>query len=370
MAEIRGGNVDESSKRYVGRGAQIRPANRFHPLRLDVEDEADTETPSPSVESRSPPQIRVKTQLYPDDSQSIVSENKSPDIHFRYSVNPYRGCAHGCSYCYARPTHEYLGFDAGLDFESKILVKHDAPELLRRWLSRPAWQPEPIMFSGVTDCYQPSEVDLRLTRRCLEICAAAGQPVSIVTKNALVTRDLDVLAPMAERNLVHVAISVTSLDQSLTRVMEPRTSSPQARLDAIHQLNEAGISTQVMVAPVIPALNEHEIARILGAAAKAGASTASYVILRLPLTVEPIFTDWLRRHFPHRAAVVLNRIRAIRGGDLNASQFGVRMRGEGIFAQQIEQTFRIFSDRYELSGKLPELNVKDFQPPSGQRRLF
>lgn len=312
-------------------------------------------------------------EYLPDGSQSIVSENDSPDIPFRFSVNPYRGCAHGCSYCYARNTHEYLGLSAGLDFETKIIVKHDAPRLFREFLARDRWVPEPITFSGVTDCYQPGERQFRLTRGCLEVALECRQPISIVTKNALVLRDLDLLRPMAECNLVHVFLSVNSLDSELARVLEPRTSTPAARLRAVETLATAGVPTGVMVAPVIPALNDEEIASVLAAAQQAGARAAGFVLLRLPLTVEPVFEEWLERAQPEKAAKIRQRIRETRGGKMSSSRFGERMRGNGPIADQIRQLFQVFSRRHGLDRKLPPQDCSQFRPPaprSGQLRLF
>jgi DNA repair photolyase len=268
-----------------GRGAGIQPANPYlHVLdELDLEHVAEDEEFLASLE-------RPRTRYWVDTSQTIVSENDSPDVGFRYSVNAYRGCAHGCSYCYARPTHEYLGLSAGVDFESKILVKLRAPELLRNWLARPRWKPELIHFSGVTDCYQPCERQFRLTRQCLEVALECRQPVSVITKNALVTRDIDILRELAAHNLVRVALSITSLRQELTRIMEPRTSSPQARLAALKTLSDAGVSTFMMVAPAIPGLNDSEIPEILRMGSEAGAQGASYVLLRLPTTVREVFS--------------------------------------------------------------------------------
>ncbi len=265
------------------------------------------------------------------------------------------------------------GLSAGLDFETKIFVKEQAPKLLREHLAKEAWVAEPIMLSGVTDCYQPAERQFRLTRRCLEVCLETRQPVSIVTKNALVTRDVDILGPMADKRLVRVAISVTSLDQSLTRMMEPRTSSPAARLRVISELTEAGIPCLVMVAPVIPGLNDSEIPAILEAAREHGAVGASYVLLRLPLTVRPVFLDWLERTQPTKKERIESRIRAMRDGGLNNSEFGSRMRGSGEIADQIRQTFRVFARRFGLDRPLPPLDVSLFQrpkPASGQLRLF
>lgn len=344
--------------RVVGRGAQLRPPNRFDILQ--------------TVSEVGEPE-RITTQYHPDMSQSIVSENQSPDVGFRYSVNAYRGCVHGCSYCYARPTHEYLGFDAGLDFESQIMVKHEAPRLLRKWLSRKQWQCEPIAFSGVTDCYQPAEKEFHLTRGCLEVAYEARQPVLVITKNALVARDVDLLASMAKRNLVEVGMSITSLSGDVIKRMEPRTSSPAARLRAMQTLASAGVPVKVMVAPIVPALNDHEIPQILRAAADHGATGAGYVMLRLPHAVRPIFLDWLQKNFPNRAAAVVDRIRSVRSGHVTDSEFGRRMRGSGIFAEQIAATFKLFARRAKLATTWPQLNCDDFRPPNDgayQRRLF
>ncbi|MBC8353429.1 MAG: PA0069 family radical SAM protein [Planctomycetes bacterium] len=351
-----------------GRGSWINPQSRFERRRTE-DDLEQVEGDDEFFEARR----SVKTLYLSDETLSIVSENSSPDIPFRYSINPYRGCAHGCSYCYARPTHEYLGMNAGLDFESKILVKHRAPELLRDWLARPKYEPETIVFSGVTDCYQPAELDFQLTRRCLEVVLEARQPIGIITKNALVTRDLDLLRKMAVHNLARVTLSVTTLEPRLAREMEPRTSSPNARLRAISELADAGVPASVMIGPVIPGLNDVELPRILQAARDAGAMTASYILLRLPLTVRPVFLEWLERTQPAARDRVVSRIRSVRGGELSDSQFGTRMRGEGAIAKQIEQTFRVFSQKYDLDGDLPELDTSQFQRPrgsSGQLHLF
>ena len=351
-----------------GRGSQIDPPNRFTHTHaeLDLEHvEHDTEY---LAELRD-----LKTEYYPDAARSIISENDSPDIPFRYSLNPYRGCLHGCSYCYARPTHEYLGLNAGLDFETKIFFKPEAPKLFRDWLNRPNWLPETVVMSGVTDCYQPIEREHRLTRQCLEVALEARLPMGIITKNALVTRDIDVLSEMAKLGLVRVAISITTLDQELTRVMEPRTSSPEARLRAIRELSGAGVPTVVMVAPIIPGLNDSEMPAILAAAAAAGASFASHTVLRLPLTVKPVFLEWLARERPEKQEVVESRIRSTREGELNASEFGKRMSGSGPIADQIHQTFKVFARRNGLDGKYVPLDASQFQPPkssSGQMRLF
>ncbi|HEX3657738.1 MAG TPA: PA0069 family radical SAM protein [Pirellulales bacterium] len=350
------------------RGSHINPANRFEAVHVEDDWEHFDGDAEFLADANRPP-----VEYLPDASQTIVSENDSPDVPFRYSVNPYRGCAHGCSYCYARPGHEYLGLNAGLDFETKILVKHDAPALLRAFLARPAWRPEPITFSGVTDCFQPAEREFRLTRGCLEVAWEARQPISIVTKNALVCRDLDILGPMAAARLVHVNISVTTLDAELGRVMEPRTSTPAARLRAIRALTAAGVPTRVMVAPVIPALTDSEMPSILAAAAEAGAQGAGFVVLRLPLTVKPVFLEWLERTHPDKRQRVENAIRSVRGGALNSPEFGQRMRGNGPLADQIKQVFRTFTRKHGLDGKLPEYDCQSFRPPTaaaGQLRLF
>lgn len=350
-----------------GRGANIDPANRFARYRTDT---ADLEDLPADEEYDSRP---VATEFIPDESRSVVSENTSPDIPFRYSVNPYRGCEHGCSYCYARPYHEYLGLNAGLDFESRIFVKHRAPELLAEWLARDGWEPELIAFSGVTDCYQPAERTFELTRRCLEVTLKACLPVGIITKNALILRDLDLLAEMAQQRLVHVAISLTTLDEGLARQLEPRTSRPTARLRAIRELSAAGVPVRVMTAPVIPGLNDSELPALLSAAAEAGAQAAGYTILRLPLAVKPIFLDWLDRYAPSRKERVEAWLKDMRGGELNVSRFGERMRGAGPIADQIAQSYRVFSRKLGLDRKLDELDYSRFEPPvlpGAQLRLF
>jgi DNA repair photolyase len=341
------------------RGAGGNPTNRFETLHLETnldDDEFEKDEP------------RVRTQFLKDLSSRIVTFNDSPDVGFEASVNPYRGCEHGCIYCYARPTHEYLGFSAGLDFESKIMVKTDAPRLLRDELSSPKWQPKVIAMSGVTDCYQPIERQLKLTRGCLEVLAEFRNPVGIVTKNQLVTRDLDYLGELAKFNAVAVFISITTLDPKLRRLMEPRTSPPEARLKAVTILATAGIPVGVLIAPVLPGLTDHEIPAILDAAAAAGANSAGYVPLRLPYGVAPLFEQWLANHFPDKKEKVLNRIRAMRGGKLNDPNFGSRMRGEGIFADQIETLFEVARRKTGLDGRMPERSTAAFRR-HGQAQL-
>jgi DNA repair photolyase len=345
----------------AGRGAAGNPKNRFE--RIEVE-------PDPGeIEGDEP---RPETVYLRDHSRSIIARNDSPDIGFDASINPYRGCSHGCAYCYARPTHEYLGLSAGLDFESKILVKQDAPELLRKELSSPRWNPLVLSMSGVTDPYQPVERRLRITRRCLEVLAEFRNPVVIVTKNHLVTRDVDLLSELTRHDAAAVAVSLTTLDDDLQRIMEPRTSRPARRLAAVERLAASGIPVGVMTAPVIPGLNDHELPALLSVAAEAGASFAAYVPVRLPYAVRPLFEDWLTRHFPERKVKVLNRIRSMRGGELNDARFGSRMRGEGLFAEHIAQLFSISCRRAGMGeGRFPKLSTAAFRRGGGaQPNLF
>lgn len=342
------------------RGASANPPNRF--LKMALEPDPDWYEP----EERPP-----ATQFFRDTTSTIINYNDSPDVGFTASVNPYRGCEHGCIYCYARPFHEYLGFSAGLDFETKIMVKEDAPELLRRELASPNWQPQTIALSGVTDCYQPVERKLQLTRRCLEVLAEFRNPVGIVTKNLLVTRDVDLLQELARHKAAAVFISLTTLDANLRQVMEPRTSPPVARLGAIRTLASAGIPVGVMVAPVIPGLTDHELPAILAAAAGAGATFAGYIPVRLPLAVAPLFERWLDQHVPLKKEKVLHRIRAMRGGRLNDPRFGSRMKGEGVFAQQLAQLFNVVCRKAGLAKSGPELSTAAFRRvPDRQLNLF
>jgi DNA repair photolyase len=341
-----------------GRGAGENPDQRFAQLHVAYE---EGEAPT-----------RVETKFFVDHSRSVISKNDSPDIGFISGLNPYRGCEHGCAYCYARPTHEYLGFSAGLDFESRIMVKSDAPALLRAALMKPCYKPTPLAMSGVTDCYQPVEKKLRLTRGCLEVLAEFRHPVSLITKNHLITRDVDLLAELASYHAVCATISVTSLDPKLAHILEPRASSPQQRLDAIRTLSEAGVPVGVGVAPVIPAITDHEIPAIIEAAAKAGARTAFYTVVRLPFSVKEVFANWLEAHFPERKEKVLGRIRECQGKTFSHPEFGTRMSGEGIWAEQIEQIFRVSTLRNGLAdGMMPKLSCAGFRRPSvgGQMEL-
>ncbi len=289
---------------------------------------------------------RVPTQYFVDSSRSILAENESPDVGFRFSLNPYRGCEHGCIYCYARPTHEYLGFSAGLDFETKILVKEDAPQLLEQAFRKRSWQPQTVALSGNTDCYQPLERQLKLTRKCLEVFLQFRNPVTIITKNHLVARDADLLQELAQLDLVHVTLSVTSLRPELTSILEPRTSRPKLRLNAISTLAGKGIPVGVNVAPLIPGLNDEEIPAILKACSNRGAQWANYIMVRLPGQVRPLFVDWLERNIPDRAAKVISRIREVRDGNLSDPRFGSRMRGHGQLAEMVGEFFEISRRRY------------------------
>jgi len=341
------------------RGAPSNPTNRFEKIHLDPdEDWNPEENPLP------------RTQFLRDRTSTIITYNDSPDVGFEASINPYRGCEHGCIYCYARPFHEYLGFSSGLEFETKIMVKEDAPKLLREELCSRKWKPQVIGISGVTDCYQPVEGKLKLTRGCLEVLAEFRNPVAIVTKNNLVTRDIDVLSRLAAVNAVAVFISLTTLDTELRKVMEPRTSPPAARLAAIRALSEAGIPVGVLHAPIIPGLTDHEIPSLVAAAVEAGAKYASYVVLRLPYAVAPLFEQWLTQNFPDKKEKVLKRIRAMRDGKLNEPEFGVRMRGKGIFAEQIDALFDVSLRKAGIAGKTPNLSAAAFRRPAGNQLLL
>lgn len=353
---------------FVGRGAISAPPNRFESVWRKVDHEQLAADDDLLAGER-----KLATTFAPDKAESLIRENNSPDVPFRFSLNAYRGCEHGCSYCYARPYHEMLGFNAGIDFETQILVKYDAVPLLRKELNKPSWKPEMIVMSGVTDCYQPCERRFRLTRGLLEVLLEARQPIGIITKNALVLRDLDLLERMAALNLLHVGISITTLDAELARTMEPRTSTPQARLKAIAALAEHGVPARVMMSPLIPGLTDHEVPQILAAAKAAGAQGASSLLLRLPLAVAPIFMDWLKEHRPLAAEKVEGLIRGARDGKLNNSEFVSRMRGTGTYAEHLRTTFQLFKKKYDLDRPWPTLDASQFRPPrdaSGQGLLF
>ncbi len=343
-----------------GRGTAANPANRF--ARLEVQ-------PDPEYTEGG---ISPKTCFYSDDASEVIAVNDSPDVPFDVSLNPYRGCEHGCVYCYARPFHEYLDMSPGLDFETKIMVKKDAAQKLRRQLQRSYWKPRNLSVSGVTDPYQPVERKLGVTRRCLEVLAEFRNPFTIVTKNYLVTRDIDILEKMARYNAVKVMISLTSLNPDLIRVLEPRTSRPERRLKAIQELSQAGIPTGVLFAPIIPALNDEELPAMVAAAAKAGASFGNYVLLRLPGAVVPLFEQWLDQHYPDRKKKILGRLTSLRGGKLYDTRYGYRMKGQGAYAEQLRQTFQISCRRFRLAEEGPSLNAAGFRrvPSQGELDLF
>jgi DNA repair photolyase len=352
-----------------GRGAQLNPANRFEDQRLHVLGEHLDE-----IALEHPDGRQVPTRVYRDRARTIINPVDSPDIPLAWTVNPYRGCEHGCIYCYARPTHETFGLSSGLDFETRLFAKTNAATLLRKELSHPRWCRESIMMSGITDPYQPVESELRITRACLEVFAECRQPVSIITKNAMVLRDLDLLTDLAAHDAAHVSLSITTLDNDLARRMEPRASSPKERLRAVRELSAAGIPVMVMTAPIIPALNDHEIPKLLEAAAEAGAVGAGYVFVRLPYQNKALFLDWLKREYPERAAHVVSQLMEARDGKLSDSAFGRRMRGTGVRADQIARTFKMFARRFKLDQPRRALSSASFRPPGsdhlGQMNLF
>jgi DNA repair photolyase len=343
-----------------GRGVAHDPPNRFETLHVEREAWTDDDDPRP------------RTQFYRDHTRDPISSNASPDVPLDAGINPYRGCEHGCVYCYARPTHEYLGFSAGLDFETRILVKEAAPALLRDRLASSRWRPRTLMLSGNTDPYQPAERRLRITRGVLEVLAEFRNPVAVITKNHLITRDVDLLAELASHGAAHVTLSVTTLRNELQSVMEPRTSIPRRRLDAIRTLAQAGIPVSVNVAPVIPGLTDEEIPAILQAAAEAGASTASYILVRLPHVVKELFETWLAQHFPDRRDKVLNRLRALHGGQLYDARWGHRKSGEGPYAEQVRRMFEVARQKAGLDGEGRPLSTAAFRrlTTKGQTDLF
>jgi DNA repair photolyase len=349
-------------ERVHGRGAAFNPGNRFEQLHVD---EFSDEREAQEEEER-----KIPTIFYVDNSRSILAKNDSPDIPFTFSVNPYRGCEHGCIYCYARPTHEYLGFSAGLDFESKIMVKKDAPQLLEGAFRSPSFEPQIISLSGNTDCYQPVEKKLKLTRACLEVFLKYRNPVGIVTKSALILRDLDVLQELAKYQCISVVISVTSLDPDVSSRMEPRAPTPEKRLDAIRKLSEAGVPVGVNAAPIVPGLTDEELPEIIRRSAESGAKSAAYIMMRLPYAVKELFVEWVNREFPLRASKILNRIRDLRGGNLSDPRFHSRMSGEGEFADTIYSLFKAACAKYGLNEEDgSRISTKYFQRP-GQISMF
>ena len=348
-----------AAERRRGRGARSNTSGRFE--RDHVEDADDGWESLAELG-------RFKTQVRADSAKSIITRNDSPDISFDRSINPYRGCEHGCVYCYARPSHCYLGHSAGLDFETILYAKPNAAELLEAELAAPRYTPQTIALGANTDPYQPIERDHRITRSILEVLARTGHPVGIVTKSGLVTRDIDILAPMAARGLAKVAISVTTLDRHLARAMEPRAATPSKRLDAIRQLTEAGIPVTVMVAPIIPGLNDHEIEAILAAAKDAGARDAGYVMLRLPLEIKELFREWLADEFPDRAKRVISLLQSMHGGQDYVAAFGHRQRGSGPYADQIAQRFKLTRRRLDLAEERLALRTDLFVKPAQQSK--
>ena len=349
-----------------GRGPNLNPANRFESLHVEPDGEwLDAEF----AETGSVPHPR--TQFFYDATESLLTRHDSPDLGIGWGINCYRGCEHGCAYCFARPYHDYLGWSSGIEFETKILVKSRSPALLRAELAARKWKPAPILMSGVTDCYQPAERYFRLTRQCLEVLAEFRQPVGILTKNFLVTRDLDLLAELARWQCVAVNITVVTLDSDLASRLEPRAARPEHRLRAMRMLADAGVPVGVMVAPVIPGLTDHEMPAILEAAAAAGATRAGYVTLRLPHAVKDVFLKWLDDHEPGKKERVLSRIRDLRGGKLYDATFGTRLTGEGIFARQISQMFDVATRRAGLNRDESPLSTAHFRRPGGvQLEMF
>jgi DNA repair photolyase len=352
-----------------GRGASTNTPNRFEAVRIELE-------PDALVDDDGAP-LPLRTQFFRDDTRTMLTWNDSPDIPFRVGCSPYRGCEHGCAYCYARPYHEFLGFSAGLEFESKIVVKERAAELLREELSKKSWEPQTVAMSGITDVYQPVERRLGLTRQCLEVFAEFRNPVAIITKNHLVTRDADLLGALAGFKAANVAISLTTLDGELAKKLEPRASSPIRRLAAIRELTAAGVPVSVLTAPIIPGLNDHEIPALLSAAAEAGAVSAHYTLVRLPLAVSAIFTDWLERHAPGHKEKVLGRLRELRDGELNRGQFGQRMTGTGPAAERLRQLFEVAARRAGFPSPESRLDVGSrglsaahFRVPTAQLNLW
>jgi DNA repair photolyase len=347
-----------------GRGAVRDLPNRFEKLALDLD--PDVVQQDPSLEGEALP--NPKTTFFEDQSESIIVKNDSPDVGFSAGINPYRGCEHGCAYCYARPYHEYLGFSIGVEFETKIMVKRRAAELLRRELAKPKYEPQVLGISGVTDCYQPAERQFRITRSCLEVLAEFRNPVSLITKNFLITRDIDVLKELAAYGAAHAYISITTLNEELASKMEPRATRPAHRLRAIEMLAKAGIPVGVMTAPIIPGLNDREMPAVLEAARSAGATDAGYTMLRLPYGVKDVFAEWLKANFPEKLERILASVRDVRGGKLNSSDFMSRMRGEGKYAEQINQMFHVFRERLGFA-RMPRLCTEHFRVP-GERQMM
>ncbi|MCU0396499.1 MAG: PA0069 family radical SAM protein [Cyclobacteriaceae bacterium] len=345
---------------FKGRGSQIKTVNRFLKAHYVTD----------HIEGLDEPLLSLPTtQLFYEHPKKVVNKVTSPDLGMMYSLNPYQGCEHGCIYCYARNTHEYYGFSAGLDFESKIMVKKNAPQLLEKFLLHPEWQATPIAFSGNTDCYQPLEREMKITRSLLAVMARYRHPVGIITKNSLILRDLDILSDLAHDNLVHVYISITTLDEELRRIMEPRTASAGKRLKTVEALARAGVPVGIMNAPIIPGLNHHEIPAIIQAAAEHGAQAAGMTVVRLNGAIGKLFEDWLRKNFPDRFDKVWNQICALHGGSVNDSEFGRRMTGEGQYAEAIYQLYSAAKRKYFAGKNMPPYNLNVFRR-GGNLSLF
>lgn len=348
------------SNTIKGQGAQLNPGNRFSSTRegdrfddLNWEEETSIST--------------TFLEIFP---KTIINKVTSPDVPMEFSLNPYQGCEHGCIYCYARPTHEYWGYSSGIDFERKIMVKKNAPELFKKAVASKNWQAETVVLSGNTDCYQPIEKQLQLTRNLLQIALNHQQPVGIITKNALILRDLDIIEQLAANNLIAVNISITTLREELRRKLEPRTASAKRKLEAIAELTKVGVPVNAMLSPIIPALNDDEIFNIAAAVSQHGAKTMSYQLVRLNGENETLFNDWANHHFPDRAAKMLNQIKDIHGGVTSSSQFTQRMRGQGKYAENIRNQVSLARKKYGLTNTLPKLNKNDFRVPTDQLRLF
>lgn len=345
-----------------GRGTHLNPDNRFENIKLEILDEY--------LEEMKDEEVRPVTQFINDHTKSILSKNDSPDLSFMYSINPYRGCEHGCIYCYARPTHEYLGFSSGLDFETKIMIKKNAPALLEKEFTKKSYQPQVIILSGNTDCYQPAERKLEITRELLKVFLKFKNPAAIITKNSLVERDLDILKEMNKLNLIGVTISIPTLDKKIAQVMEPRTATPSRRLQTVENLSKAGIYVNVNVAPVVPGLTDDTIPFVLKSVADAGAKSAARVILRLPWQNKELFVNWVNKNFPERANKILNRVKSLREGELYNADWGKRMSGEGEWADTVKQIFRINCQKYGLNKERNILRTDLFERNPAQGRLF
>jgi DNA repair photolyase len=354
-------NHQQMDNRERGRGAAINPRNKFFKNEIEYTSE--------DWQQWEDPEVNPKTQFIEEESKTLLSVSDSPDLPNFHSINPYRGCEHGCIYCYARNSHEYLGYSAGLDFETKIVVKRNAPQLLEKLFNSKKWEPKNIHISGNTDCYQPGEKKYRLTRQLLEICLRYRNPVSLLTKNALILRDIDILEKMAKLNLVRAAVSITSLNEDLRSALEPRTVTGKRRLQVVKTLHEAGIPMGVMTAPIIPGLNDHEIPTLIQAAAENGAYWAHYTVVRLNGAIATLFEEWINHHFPDRAAKVLSQIKECHGGAVNDSRFGIRMVGEGNFAEHIRQLHDMACRKYFKEKEMPELDTTQFMR-GGQMKLF